>query len=193
MFTMDFYTMLRLFKTYDRSTLPFTGAVQGDQPEKSHNIIIYAGEYHCIHYRNILRKLKFKKIESTGSGIESVKTCISTEKITNPFFQKNKLLRESFRADTNIRNPINPEESFDESLLKMDAETVTKYMLDYKSKEDLEKERKKIKEERNGDEDSEEDEEDVYDDMKGTYYDNITKSLNNTLNIEQIFAKLQLV
>jgi hypothetical protein len=185
--------MLRLFKKYDRSTLPFTGAVQGDQPEKSHNIIIYAGEYHCIHYRNILRKLKFKKIESTGSGIESVKTCISTEKITNPFFQKNKLLRESNTRDTNIRNPINPEESFDDSLLRMGKETVTKYMLDYKSKEDLEKERKQRKEETNGEDSEEEEEEDYYDDMKGTYFDDMTKSINNTLDFEQIFAKLQLV
>jgi hypothetical protein len=100
-FIMDLYTMYRVFKKYNRSKPAFDGATLGDQPEKAHNVIIYTGETHSIHYRNILRKLKFVRKEATG-GLKTRKTCISTEKITMPFFQKNILLGDGM-GGTNIR------------------------------------------------------------------------------------------
>jgi hypothetical protein len=101
-FIMDLYTMFRVFKKYNTSKLAFNGAIPGDQPEKSHNVIIYAGEYHSIHYRNILRKLNFVRKEQTG-GLNPITSCIATEKITMPFFQKNILLGYGMQQGSNIR------------------------------------------------------------------------------------------
>ena len=177
-FIMDFYTMLRVFKTYDTSKFPFTGAVLGDQPKTSHNIIIYAGEYHSIHYRNILRQLKFKRKEQTGNT-NPVKTCISTDKIQMPFFQKNKLLRESYNQ-TNMRiqsaSDDGPYGTMDEDTKFYTFKGV------YKSKDDLQKEQKE-KVDAKGDEDFPE-EEDEYDDLQGVNYH---KTFNEILGLEKIF------
>lgn len=93
--SMDCYTILRCFKDYDitNSEKPaFFQAIIGDQPKKANNIIIYSGEYHSIAYRKILKFLKFKMIEKAGVPGDIKETCINTDSITMPFFQKNKLL-----------------------------------------------------------------------------------------------------
>ena len=200
-FIMDLYTMFRVFKKYDTSKPAFVGAIPRDQPEKSHNVIIYTGECHSIHYRNILRKLNFVRKEQTG-GLNPLRSCISTEKITMPFFQKNILLGHGMEG-TNIRiaNSVKPKMDMaplpsllpwgDSPELPTLPVHETKLDKDSMDKKYIDSEQiKKINEENQRDKDHEE-EEDEYDNMEAVnYYNTFMDNLNIDVILEE---KLELL
>ena len=65
-----------------------------DQPDKAHNIIIYAGDLHSQVYRKFLKDvLHFEKIEVAGKEEPYGETgestyCIDIKPITQPLFSK---------------------------------------------------------------------------------------------------------
>jgi len=204
-FIMDLYTMFRVFKKYNTSKPAFNGAIPGDQPEKSHNVIIYAGECHSIHYRNILRKLNFVRKEQTGS-FRPLRSCISTDKITMPFFQKNILLGDGTGGtNRNIRiaNLVKPNMTPLQSSLPSswgsktelpippvftsqlipETDSVNKKYID---REQIKKENQKDKEH----EEEEHEEEDDFDNMEHVNY---YKTNMDNLNIDAIFEDLDLL
>lgn len=73
----DTYTLARIFKDFDK------GAI--DQPDKAHNIIIYAGTSHSDIYRKFLSSIGFSQISKTG---EPNNTCIDMKKIHQPLFSE---------------------------------------------------------------------------------------------------------
>ena len=91
----DLYTLLRIFKTFNLSEMK-EKAYQDitDQPDKAHNIIIYAGDLHSQVYRKFLKDvLHFDKIEVAGKEepydeIGVPMYCIDMEPITQPLFSK---------------------------------------------------------------------------------------------------------
>ena len=56
----DFYAFLRMFKKFEN-----TGLKHG--PPRADNIIVYAGDFHALHYRCMLDSLGFKEITSSGN------------------------------------------------------------------------------------------------------------------------------
>lgn len=68
---MDIYTLSRIFKKV-KNDIPFD------------NVIIYAGDFHCIYYRKILQALDFKKIGSYYNKDEN--RCVDIRKF-KPFFE----------------------------------------------------------------------------------------------------------
>ena len=194
-FIMDLYAMFRVFKKYNTSKPAFNGAIPGDQPEKSHNVIIYAGECHSIHYRNILRKLNFVRKEETG-GLKPLRSCISTEKIKMPFFQKNILLGDGM-GGTNIRiaNSVKPKMDITplpSSLPWGDfSELPTPPVFTHESipdidpdKEYIDSEQIKKRNEENQMDKEHEEEEDEYDNMELVNYYKM-----ENLNIDNVFEK----
>jgi hypothetical protein len=91
----DLYTILRIFKTFNMSEMKEKAYKEAtDQPDKAHNIIIYAGDLHSQVYRKFLKEvLNFDKIEVAGKeepyeqGGERM-YCIDMEPITQPLFSK---------------------------------------------------------------------------------------------------------
>ena len=83
----DIYNMCRVFKSFNIENpdkLPHVFAIVNDQPKKAHNIIIYAGEYHCNIYRNFLEFIgEFKKISEVKKQAEA---CIDIRSFPKPFF-----------------------------------------------------------------------------------------------------------
>jgi hypothetical protein len=75
----DTYTLARIFKDFGNKDLPI------DQPDKAHNIIIYAGNSHSDIYRKFLKSIGFIQISKTG---ELDNTCIDMKKIRQPFFSE---------------------------------------------------------------------------------------------------------
>lgn len=75
----DTYTLARIFKDFDMKESPI------DQPDKAHNIIIYAGTSHSDIYRKFLTSIGFIQISKTG---ELDNTCIDMKKIKQPFFSE---------------------------------------------------------------------------------------------------------
>jgi len=90
----DLYTILRIFKTFNMSEMKEKAYKQAtDQPDKAHNIIIYAGDLHSQVYRKFLKEvLDFDKIEVAGKEEEQgggePMYCIDMEPITQPLFSK---------------------------------------------------------------------------------------------------------
>jgi len=91
----DIYTILRVFKTFNISEMKqkaYSNAT--DQPDKAHNIIIYAGDLHSQVYRKFLKEvLDFDKIEVAGKEEPYGQTgkatyCIDMKDITQPLFSK---------------------------------------------------------------------------------------------------------
>jgi hypothetical protein len=93
----DKYLLARLFKNFDLKELETKGYIGAtDQPEKAHNIIIYAGNIHAQTYRKFLEtKLGFTPLEKTGILEEDRnfdvdqkgnKNCIDMTSITQPLF-----------------------------------------------------------------------------------------------------------
>jgi hypothetical protein len=91
----DLYNVLRIFKTFNMSEMKEKAYKQAtDQPDKAHNIIIYAGDLHSQVYRKFLKDvLDFEKIEVAGKEEPYGETgeathCIDMEPITQPLFSK---------------------------------------------------------------------------------------------------------
>lgn len=91
----DLYNVLRIFKTFNMSEMKEKAYKEAtDQPDKTHNIIIYAGDLHSQVYRKFLKDvLHFEKIEVAGKEepygeIGEAMYCIDMEPITQPLFSK---------------------------------------------------------------------------------------------------------
>jgi sulfite reductase alpha subunit-like flavoprotein len=91
----DLYTLLRVFKTFNLSEMKQKAYSEAtDQPDKAHNIIIYAGDAHSQTYRKFLEDvLHFDKIEVAGKEepygrAGELMYCIDMEPITQPLFSK---------------------------------------------------------------------------------------------------------
>ena len=84
----DIYTLARMFKKFDLSKEGFEGAIYGDQPADSHNIIIYGGDKHSQLYRRFFIYLGFEYVNHTGQSDNNFETCIDMERIHQPFFTK---------------------------------------------------------------------------------------------------------
>jgi hypothetical protein len=91
----DLYTLLRVFKTFNMSEMKQKAYKEAtDQPDKAHNIIIYAGDSHSQLYRKFLKEvLDFDKIEVAGKEepygrAGELMYCIDMEPITQPLFSK---------------------------------------------------------------------------------------------------------
>ena len=92
---IDLYALLRIFKTFNMSEMKEKAYKQAtDQPDKAHNIIIYAGDLHSQVYRKFLKDvLDFEKIEVAGKEepydeMGEAMYCIDMEPITQPLFSK---------------------------------------------------------------------------------------------------------
>jgi hypothetical protein len=84
----DIYTLARIFKKFNLSKRGFKGAIYGDQPADSHNIIIYGGDKHSQLYRRFFIYLNFDAVNHTGQSDNNYETCIDMEPIHQPFFTK---------------------------------------------------------------------------------------------------------
>ena len=91
----DLYTLLRIFKTFNMSEMKEKAYKEAtDQPDKAHNIIIYAGDLHSQIYRKFLTDvLNFDKIEVAGKEepydhVGEEMYCIDMKTITQPLFSK---------------------------------------------------------------------------------------------------------
>ena len=83
----DTYLLARVFKDFNMNEIEkkaYKGAT--DQPDKAHNIIIYAGNAHSEVYRKFLNQLDFKQIATTGVSSNEFFTCVNMKKINQPFF-----------------------------------------------------------------------------------------------------------
>ena len=83
----DTYLLARVFKNFNMNEIEkkgYKGAT--DQPDKAHNIIIYAGNAHSEVYRKFLKQLDFKQIAETGVSSSEFVTCVNMKKINQPFF-----------------------------------------------------------------------------------------------------------
>ena len=108
----DLYTLLRVFKTFNISEMKQKAYKQAtDQPDKAHNIIIYAGDLHSQVYRKFLKEvLHFDKIEVAGKEEPYGETgeatyCIDMKDITQPLFSKyhdyNFIVGNKYESDLN--------------------------------------------------------------------------------------------
>jgi hypothetical protein len=83
------YTLSRIFKDFNMEEKAYKGAK--DQPERAHNIIIYAGEEHSKIYRKFLESVGFEEFGSTENDYTyEPKYCIDmqTVNIKQPFFSE---------------------------------------------------------------------------------------------------------
>jgi hypothetical protein len=93
-YRMDLYLICRLFKKFDMNYIEEKGYIGAtDQPERAHNIIIYAGDEHSSRYREFLRSLDFEVIAKTGVFVSDTDTCacitcINMDTIQQPFFSE---------------------------------------------------------------------------------------------------------
>ena len=89
---MDTYTLSRIFKKFD-VTKPKAKyqSTTNYQPESPHNIIIYAGQFHCYNYRKFLEYIQSEEIGFAGSRAvipkdSMIKNCIDISSFPMPFF-----------------------------------------------------------------------------------------------------------
>lgn len=86
-FAADIYVLARIFKSHDITRSAYEGARKQDQPQNSHNIIIYAGNTHSIIYRDFLSYIGFDEIFFIGNkGYNN--TCIDMRQHKEPFFSQ---------------------------------------------------------------------------------------------------------
>ena len=85
----DTYLLARVFKDFNMKEIEekgYKGAT--DQPDKAHNVIIYAGNAHAEIYRKFLKQLDFKEIAKTGVSSSEFVTCINMKNFKQPFFSR---------------------------------------------------------------------------------------------------------
>ena len=64
----------------------YKGAI--DHPVKAHNIIIYAGDDHCLRYRKFLKSIGFDVYVRSGDFGITKTTCLDISKFKTPFFSE---------------------------------------------------------------------------------------------------------
>ena len=84
----DAYLLSRIFKTFDTKTTHPVKKRIFDEPEKPHNIIIYAGNAHADRCRKFLEDVaSFKRLEqNTVENPIHAKNCLDMSGITQPLF-----------------------------------------------------------------------------------------------------------
>ena len=105
----DGYLLARVFKDFNMSEMDekaYKGATH--QPNRAHNIIIYAGDAHANKYRNFLSYIGFTEIDSYGIDLEKPNpyvdipnmpiNCLDMRNIKQPFFSYNRFDESSFDA-----------------------------------------------------------------------------------------------
>jgi len=110
-FFTDVYLLARVFKDFnmdDMEEKAYKGATH--QPNRAHNIIIYAGEDHSDSYRNFLSYIGFTEIDSSGIDLDNPnphpslhiptipRNCLDMRHINQPFFSYNRYNLSSFDA-----------------------------------------------------------------------------------------------
>ena len=105
----DGYLLARVFKDFNMDKMDekaYKGATH--QPNRAHNIIIYAGDAHADNYRNFLSYIGFTEIDSLGIDLEKPnpyahipnmpRNCLDMRNINQPFFSYNRFDESSFDA-----------------------------------------------------------------------------------------------
>jgi hypothetical protein len=105
----DAYLLARVFKNFNMSEMEekaYKGATH--QPNRAHNIIIYAGDAHADNYREFLSYIGFTEIDSLGIDLEKPnpyvhipnmpRNCLDMRNIKQPFFSYNRFDKSSFDA-----------------------------------------------------------------------------------------------
>jgi hypothetical protein len=84
----DLYVLSRMFKNFNLQKLAYTGAIQYDQPQEAHNIVLYAGDQHAQRCRRFLNFLEFEEVGKSGNAEEDnpSDSCIDMKYIHQPFF-----------------------------------------------------------------------------------------------------------
>ena len=81
---VDMYTLARIFKKFN--------VEKSNQPISPHNIIIYAGDFHCINYRKFLESIGSKEIAHAGprninTKNKGMQNCVDLSGFPMPFFR----------------------------------------------------------------------------------------------------------
>jgi len=105
----DAYLLARVFKDFNMSEMAkkaYKGATH--QPNRAHNIIIYAGEAHSHYYRDFLSLVGFTEIDSSGIDLDNPnpflhlfdkpKNCLDMRNIQQPFFSYKRYDQSSFKV-----------------------------------------------------------------------------------------------
>lgn len=100
----DAYLLARVFKDFNMSEIDkkaYKGATH--QPNRAHNIIIYAGNGHSRNYRDFLSYVGFTEIDSTGIILKDPysimpKNCLDMRSIKQPFFSYKRYDLSSFNV-----------------------------------------------------------------------------------------------
>jgi hypothetical protein len=130
-FFSDAYLLARVFKDFNMSQMnekAYKGAT--DQPNRAHNIIIYAGDKHAHTYRNFLFYLGFNEIDSSGIDLEKpnpndyldipeipVKNCVDIRNIKQPFFSYKRYDQSTLKVIKSSKRIIIEKEKLDQSML----------------------------------------------------------------------------
>jgi len=105
----DAYLLARVFKNFNMDEMEekaYKGATH--QPNRAHNIIIYAGDAHADNYRNFLSYIGFTEIDSLGIDLKKPnpyvhipnmpRNCLDMRNIKQPFFSYKRYDQSSFDA-----------------------------------------------------------------------------------------------
>ena len=108
----DAYLLARVFKDFNLSEIDkkaYKGATH--QPNRAHNIIIYAGNGHSDNYREFLSYIGFTEIDSTGINLkypdpylhlsDKPENCLDMRNIKQPFFSYKRYDKSSFKVIKN--------------------------------------------------------------------------------------------
>ena len=108
----DAYLLARVFKDFNLSEMDekaYKGATH--QPNRAHNIIIYAGEAHAHNYREFLSYVGFTEIDSSGIDLkypdpylhlsDKPENCLDMRNIKQPFFSYKRYDKSSFKVIKN--------------------------------------------------------------------------------------------
>lgn len=99
-FTVDAYILARIFKHFNLTKPAYEGAIIGDQPTQTHNIIIYAGDLHSVTCRKFLRFLGFKIWKTSTQNTAT--NCLDLREFPKPFFSYDHIRDKGiFKADIN--------------------------------------------------------------------------------------------
>ena len=105
----DAYLLARVFKDFNLSEMDekaYKGATH--QPNRAHNIIIYAGDIHADNYRNFLSYVGFTEIDSSGIDLQkpnphpyahipnTPRNCLDMRNIKQPFISYKRYDERSF-------------------------------------------------------------------------------------------------
>jgi hypothetical protein len=116
--------MCRVFKVFDidnKDKSPYEGAIYKDQPRRSHNIIIYAGDFHCEIYRKFLGYMDFKQIAVAQNYNIQAQACVDVRHFPKPFFSRDSIDKyesEQFKYKSYTKSVTNPPRKSTSGIIK---------------------------------------------------------------------------